>query len=122
MTEMTPSEARAKTAGIRRVRFRRLGLLGALLLLAGLSALRIADPPPLERLRLALFDSYLLDYQPTAAAADAIVAIDIDEESLARYGQWPWPRALLGRLADHAAASGAKVLAFDMIFAEPCSL
>ena len=30
--------------------------------------------------------------------SDAVVLLDIDEESLSRYGQWPWPRRLLGRM------------------------
>lgn len=44
----------------------------------------------------------------------------IDEPSfgvIAR--QWPWPRSLHGRLVENLFRSGARVVAFDMIFSEP---
>ena len=45
--------------------------------------------------------------------------IDIDEESLKAYGQWPWPRTRLAELVDKATAAGAVAIAFDVVFAEP---
>ena len=45
--------------------------------------------------------------------------VDIDEEALAEYGQWPWPRTIVARLVDKLTEQGAAVIAFDVVFAEP---
>ncbi len=45
--------------------------------------------------------------------------IDIDDESLARHGQWPWPRTTLGRLIDRLTQMGAAAIALDLVFADP---
>lgn len=47
-----------------------------------------------------------------------IVIVDIDEKSLQHLGQWPWPRDILARLIRTIDASGAKVIGFDIVFAE----
>ncbi len=44
--------------------------------------------------------------------------IDIDEESIARIGQWPWPRTTMAKLNDNLNNAGAEVIAYDMIFSE----
>ena len=66
--------------------------------------------------RNGLFDSY----QRVLAAERsdrAITIIDIDEESLHRIGQWPWPRTVLARLVD--AAQAARAIGIDLILSEP---
>ena len=45
--------------------------------------------------------------------------IDIDEESLKRIGQWPWPRTVLAELVDKLVGGGAAAIGFDMVFPEP---
>jgi adenylate cyclase len=45
--------------------------------------------------------------------------VDIDEDALAEYGQWPWPRTIVARLVDKLTEQGALVIAFDVVFAEP---
>jgi adenylate cyclase len=48
-----------------------------------------------------------------------IVIIDVDEESLAKEGRWPWSRNKLGFLVDILFDYyGVKVLGFDAVFAE----
>ncbi len=44
---------------------------------------------------------------------------DIDEESLGRIGQWPWPRTVLADLVRKLQSQGAAVIAFDMVLPEP---
>ncbi len=51
-------------------------------------------------------------------ATDKIVIIDINEEALATIGQWPWPRSIMAELVTNLKSMGAKVVAFDMVFAE----
>ena len=47
------------------------------------------------------------------------VVVDIDEESLARYGQWPWPRYRIAQLLERVRDLGAAAVALDIVFAEP---
>jgi adenylate cyclase len=90
----------------------------ALALLAGLLALRAWDPIPVETVRLRVFDIYQ-ELSPRAAKSYPAIIVDIDEKSLARFGQWPWPRSLLAELVDRLKAAGVAAIAFDAVFAEP---
>lgn len=82
-------------------------------------ALRVWDPSPVARLRSLVFDSYQrispLQFDPELP----VRIVDIDEESLKRLGQWPWPRTLLADLVDKLGSQGAAAIAFDMVFPEP---
>ncbi len=91
-------------------------LAAALLFLA--VALRVADPEPVARLRLSVFDSYLA-LAPRPVPVDLPVRIvDIDEASLKRVGQWPWPRTELARIIDRLKQAGARTITLDLILAE----
>ena len=69
--------------------------LAALTILVGALFVRVADPVDLSRLRDFAFDGFQR-LKPRAVADDLPVRIvDIDEASLAEYGQWPWPRTVL---------------------------
>jgi adenylate cyclase len=48
-----------------------------------------------------------------------VVIVDIDDDSLLKFGQWPWPRTTVAKLVDNLTAAGAKVIAFDGVLAEP---
>jgi len=64
-----------------------------------------------------LYDAYFkLWSQP---APDDVVIVGIDADSLAVYGAWPWPRQRHARLIQNLTEAGAKVIVFDVIFAEP---
>jgi adenylate cyclase len=99
----------------RRFGYARLGCLG---LLVGLAALRIADPAPMEELRVRTFDTYQV-IEPRIKTARPVTIVDIDEKSLAKLGQWPWPRTRLADLITNLTTLGAAVIAFDIVFAEP---
>ena len=58
--------------------------------LLALLALRVADPFLLEATRLNYFD--MLQRNHEVQLSDQIILIDIDEKSLKKLGQWPWPR------------------------------
>lgn len=45
--------------------------------------------------------------------------VDIDEESLRRHGQWPWPRILVADMVTRLTKMGASAIVFDLVFAEP---
>jgi len=87
-------------------------------LLIGLAALRIADPAPVEELRDRTFDTFQL-LKPRAKAVRPVTIVDIDEPSLAKLGQWPWPRTELADLITNLTNLGAVAIAFDVVFSEP---
>ena len=90
-----------------------------LVILGGAALLRLADPFFVQALRLIAFDSYQ-KLDPAPYDPDLPVKIvDVDEESLARVGQWPWPRTTMAKLLDTLGADGAAVAAFDILFSEP---
>lgn len=84
---------------------------------AALAPERAADP--LQRLELWLYDRLVrLSLAPSPKPAVTVVAID--EASLARLGQWPWPRDRMAELVRTLLdAYGVQVLALDVVFAEP---
>jgi adenylate cyclase len=94
--------------------------LMCLALLIGLAALRIADPAPIEELRVRTFDTFQrLDYR--VKTARPVTIVDIDEKSLAnpKLGQWPWPRTRIADMVANLTRLGAVAIAFDIMFAEP---
>jgi adenylate cyclase len=92
-------------------------LIGAVIVAS--LALRIWDPSPVARLRSLVFDTFQrmapLKFDPTLP----VRIVDVDEESLKKIGQWPWPRTILAKLVDTLAQQGAATIAFDMVFPEP---
>lgn len=89
-----------------------------LALLAGFAALRVVDPAPLSELRIRTFDNFqLLD--PRVKTARPVTIVDIDEKSLAKLGQWPWPRTHLADMIINLTNLGAAAIAFDVVFSEP---
>src|SRR5215831_14252792 len=50
---------------------------------------------------------------------DDIVIIAIDEASIARFGRFPWPRALMANALDRLAATQPKAIALDVLYSEP---
>ena len=89
-----------------------------LALLAVFMAVRIADPGPLEMLRLKTFDFYQ-QFKPRPLLPNSpVVIVDIDEESLTEVGQWPWPRTQVAQVVENLVAMGAGVIGFDVFFVE----
>ena len=101
--------------------FRQIGFARGLgLLLTGLFvALRLWDPAPLQILQLKTFDAYQQIKPWAAPPSRPVVIVDIDEESLKAYGQWPWSRDLMADLVERLAKLGASAIAFDILFPEP---
>jgi len=98
----------------------RRGLIYILpLAVLGLALLaRLAAPDLLDRLMLTSFDLYQR-IAPRPAGDSPVRIVDIDNDSLKQYGQWPWPRSLEAGLLDKLHGAGAAVVVFDIIFSEP---
>src|SRR5665213_1646475 len=92
--------------------------LVCLALLIGFAALRIADPGPIQELRIRTFDTFQR-IDPRVKTARPVTIVDIDENSLAKLGQFPWPRTRIADLVTDLTRLGAVVIAFDVIFSEP---
>src|ERR1700731_582544 len=93
--------------------------LVCLALLIGVAALRIADPAPIEELRVRTFDNFQRIEPRPKMAKPPVAIVDIDEKSLAKYGQWPWPRTRIADMVANLTKLGAAAIAFDIMFAEP---
>ena len=70
-----------------------------------------------ERMRRGVLDSWQR-LSPRDLSASDVRVVMIDNESVDFLGAWPWPRYYLARLTEELADRGAKVIAFDILFAE----
>jgi PAS domain S-box-containing protein len=61
----------------------------------------------------------LLRHLPNNHESGRVVIVDLDERTLKRYGQWPWPRYRLAGLLDGIVSAKPAVIGLDMVFAEP---
>jgi adenylate cyclase len=89
------------------------------ILIAGAILLRYFDPFFVRALRLIAFDGYQRLHPEQYDPNLPIRVVDIDEDSLTKLGQWPWPRTTLANLLQALASKGAAVVSFDILFAEP---
>ena len=79
-----------------------------------LLALKVYNPTPLQTLQLKTFDLYQKfgnNYQ-----SKSLVLIDISDNSLNLYGQWPWKRDQLGRAIIKAYQNGAALVFLNVVF------
>jgi adenylate cyclase len=73
----------------------------------------------INRLDNIAYDARLLFTMPKTRD-DRVVIIEIDEKSLVAEGRWPWPRDTVARLVEQLADRyGVRLVAFDVVFAEP---
>ncbi len=73
--------------------------------------------PALDRISLLVFDSYQR-IGPRPYQDAAVRVVDIDDETIRRFGQWPWPRTDIARLTLALGDAGAASIAFDIVFSE----
>lgn len=52
-------------------------------------------------------------------SSQTVMVAKIDDRSLARFGRWPWSRALYPKILDSLYGMGAKTVSFDAVFSEP---
>src|SRR5580692_13125922 len=76
------------------------------------------EPAALVEFRLHVFDEFLR-LKPRVYEPSPVRVVDIDDDSLEQFGQWPWPRTLLAKLVTQLDKQGAAAIAFDILFLEP---
>jgi adenylate cyclase len=88
----------------------------ALLTLALILSIRIADPSFVESVRLRYFDTLITSKAPTQ---NNIYTVNIDEASLDKYGQWPLPRAKYAEIIRDLYARNAGLVVLNVLMPEP---
>jgi adenylate cyclase len=102
---------------MRRMRLAIALLLGAASAIAVIGLDLLSDDP-IARLSHLTIDYYVRMATPPAADP-GVVVVDIDEQSLREFGQWPWPRNRIANLIDRLRQGGVSAIGLDLIFAEP---
>jgi len=92
--------------------------IAGLATLAAVLAFGALQRPALDRLTNLVFDAYQR-LMPRTEAGAPIAVVDIDEASISKLGQWPWPRTTLAQLVDRLGQAGAVTTVFDIVFSEP---
>jgi adenylate cyclase len=90
------------------------GMLPVLLM----ALLKLADLPVLTQVSGLIFDRYQR-LAPREYKDAGVRVVDIDDETIRRLGQWPWPRTDVAALTKAIADAGAAAIAFDIVFSEP---
>jgi adenylate cyclase len=104
-------------------RRRRAALVGlALGLVAAAAAAGLSRLSFFDRAESSSYDLRVAYFAPPLRPGSPVVIVTIDEQSLRTLepvvGRWPWPRLVHGSAVDYLARSGAKVIAFDVLFSE----
>ncbi len=78
--------------------------------------------PFVQTIELKTYDLRVAATARPLAPADNIVLVWIDDDSIRRMeplvGRWPWPRLVHAAAIDFLSAAGARVIAYDILFAE----
>ncbi len=91
--------------------------LAAALLLLIAAAFVVFGAVGWEPIRREVFDGWQRVFPRQVTRYPAVI-VDIDEQSLAALGRWPWPRTRLAKLAQATRKLGATAVGFDVIMPE----
>jgi adenylate cyclase len=89
----------------------------AVITLAILTVIRFIDPYPVELLRLKAFDGYQVYSE--RKPSETVTVVNIDEQSIAEKGQWPWPRDQIADLIYRLRDANAGIIVMPILFSEP---
>ena len=78
--------------------------------------IRVFDPQLVEQLRLNTFDQYIQSLPQRQS--EEVVLINIGEEALDKYGQFPWPRQNYAQMISDLRNAGAGMIVFTIMFPE----
>jgi len=87
----------------------------ALITLALILSIRIADPVFVESIRLKYFDTLITSKAPTE---NNVYTVNIDEAALEKYGQFPFPRDIYARLIEDLYKRNAGLVVFNVLMTE----
>ncbi len=81
------------------------------------TALFLVRPEPIAKLDAKACD-WLAELAGGGRPSGRVAIVEIDEQSLAEHGRWPWPRDLLGQLVRSVVNQGATTVVLDMLLHE----
>ncbi len=87
----------------------------ALLTLALVVGIRIADPSFIENVRLKYFDELITAKAPTE---NNIYTVNIDEDTITKYGQYPFPRDVYAKIIEDLYKRNAGLVVFNILLSE----
>ena len=87
----------------------------AAITLAVLLVVRAVDPSFVESIRLRYFDTLIVSREPTV---NNIYTVNIDEATLNKYGQWPFPRDRYAEIIDNLYARNAGLVVWNVLMPE----
>jgi adenylate cyclase len=88
----------------------------ALITLALVIGLRVADPVFVESVRLRYFDTLVTSKAPEYIG---VSVVNIDEKSLEKYGQYPFPRNIYGTIIRDLYSRNAGLVVFNILTPDP---
>ena len=88
----------------------------SIVLVALFLVIRVFDPQLVEQLRLNTFDQYIQSLPQRQS--EEVVLINIGEEALEKYGQFPWPRQNYAQMISDLRNAGAGMIVFTIMFPE----
>lgn len=115
---MSATARRSRLKGVALRLYRQTAVVVPLSLLLGMLVLWMANPQLIRQAQLLVFDAYQRAAPRLYEPMDVRI-IDLDDESLKRLGQWPWPRIQVAAMVDRLNALGAAAIGFDIVFSEP---
>ena len=84
----------------------------AILTLIIVLSIRVADPSFVESVRLRYFDTLITNKAPTE---NNIYTVNVDEETLTKYGQWPLPRGEYAKIIEDLYKRNAGLVVFNVL-------
>jgi adenylate cyclase len=87
----------------------------ALITLALILSIRIADPTFIESVRLRYFDTLITSKAPTE---NNVYTVNIDEAALDKYGQFPFPRDVYAKIIEDLYRRNAGLVVFNVLMSE----
>ena len=82
-----------------------------------LTGVRIDNSDTVKILRYKTWDHFQ-QVHPRQEVSDQIVVVNITESDIKKYGQWPWPRHILGIFHSNLSEAGAILVNYNILFAE----
>ena len=89
-----------------------------ILMACAIAGIWLSEPSSLNFLNFSCYDWFLERHHNTEKS-NAPVIVNIDEASLRRFGQWPWPRYRIAAMVKTIAQAGPQAIGMDILFSEP---
>lgn len=74
--------------------------------------------PFIESLEKVIYEIEMRLDTPRNPGESQVAIVNIDDKSIHKLGQWPWPRHIIAEMITILKDNGAKLIGFDMVFSE----